>query len=244
MGQSSFAAIDRRALQDSSADMQVWSGPMGRPKALGRPVAADGEETRKRILAAAVQQLGEHGYGKTTLASIAAGAGLTSGAVYHYFDSKKRLVAALASDVARQVDENFQAILVKYDTFAERCAALLNDSRRAAPGTDQLSAFVVSMLNDGPRYPELRSAYRKVSAVHDGFHLKIVREAIARSELRADIDERSITDLLSALTYGMGLLSSKVSMERHQAAGQRLTELIEGMRPPRPRPKRSAQSTT
>lgn len=218
---------------------------MGRPKALGRPVAANGEQTRTRILGAAVKQFGEHGYSKATLGSIAAGAGLTSGAVYHYFDSKKRLVATLATEVAKQMTHRFEVILSEHETFADRCAAIVDDSRRAKSGEADLSAFTVSMLNDGLRYPEVRTAFKKVNAVHESFHSKIVRDAIARDELPAGVDERSIVDLVAALTYGMGLLSSSVSAERHRAAACRLAELLDGTLhdPPERKPGRSRRQS-
>jgi AcrR family transcriptional regulator len=57
------------------------------------------ERNRAALLAAAAELLEEHGYGGTSLAAIAARAGLTTGAVYSIFGSKAELfIEALLPD--------------------------------------------------------------------------------------------------------------------------------------------------
>ena len=68
------------------------------------PRAATGvqlAETRRRILDVARQSFAELGYGGTTNRHIATKAGITTGALYHYFDSKLDLYLA----VQQYVDE-------------------------------------------------------------------------------------------------------------------------------------------
>lgn len=59
---------------------------------------ADGERTRRRILATALVLFREQGFLKTTMRQIAAETGLSLGAAYHHFDSKHALVAAYYED--------------------------------------------------------------------------------------------------------------------------------------------------
>ena len=55
---------------------------------LGRPVGANGEQTRRRIIAAAMRCVAEVGYSQASIREIARAADMTSGSLYHYFPNK------------------------------------------------------------------------------------------------------------------------------------------------------------
>jgi AcrR family transcriptional regulator len=61
------------------------------PRRRGRP--RGGTDSRERILAAAVDDFGEHGYDGAKIRSIAARAGVDSALVHHYFGTKADLFA-------------------------------------------------------------------------------------------------------------------------------------------------------
>ena len=71
------------------------------------PVAtAKAEETRERILDAALKLFRERGFDETTMRDIAAAAGVATGAAYYYFRSKEELVMAFyvrTADEARDI---------------------------------------------------------------------------------------------------------------------------------------------
>lgn len=67
-----------------------------------RRTKEDAEQTRKAILASAMDIFYEKGYSKTTFDEIAKRINLTKGAVYWYFRNKPDIVAALINDFAAQ----------------------------------------------------------------------------------------------------------------------------------------------
>lgn len=67
-----------------------------------RRTKEDAEQTRKAILASAMDMFYEKGYSKTTFDEIAKRINLTKGAVYWYFRNKPDIVAALINDFAAQ----------------------------------------------------------------------------------------------------------------------------------------------
>ncbi len=69
------------------------------PSQLGRPVGADGEQTRARIIAAAMRCVAERGYSHTTIREIARAADMTSGSLYHYFPNKSELLTATVEEI-------------------------------------------------------------------------------------------------------------------------------------------------
>jgi AcrR family transcriptional regulator len=95
---------------------------------MGRPVNADGEQTRLRIMTAAMDHIAEVGYAKATMKSIAEQAGLTSAAIYHYFPSKVELVTATLNV---RIDEVMARLAHAVDfpgTLREHFVALLDEA--------------------------------------------------------------------------------------------------------------------
>ena len=65
--------------------------------------------TRKRILATATHLFARLGYHKTTIQDIAYHIGMTTGAVFHYYDSKSEIL----DDVVKELDQSFNRY-IKY----------------------------------------------------------------------------------------------------------------------------------
>ncbi|MBU1070102.1 TetR/AcrR family transcriptional regulator [Myxococcota bacterium] len=70
------------------------------------------EERRGRILDVALEEFARHGYQKASLNHIIAGAGLSKGAVYYYFDNKADLFITV---VSRLMDRFPQIVQKKFD---------------------------------------------------------------------------------------------------------------------------------
>ena len=61
---------------------------------MARPVNADADATRQRMLGAAVQLFAERGLGSTSVRDVAGAAGVSLAMVHHYFGSKDELYGA------------------------------------------------------------------------------------------------------------------------------------------------------
>jgi AcrR family transcriptional regulator len=61
---------------------------------MGRRAGVTSDETRERLLAAAMKVISERGYDGTRVAEVAREAGVTTGAIYNHFDSKADLLTA------------------------------------------------------------------------------------------------------------------------------------------------------
>jgi AcrR family transcriptional regulator len=73
-----------------------------RPRASPRGYAC-GKRTRARIISAALQVFGEHGYDRASTRQIAARAGVNAPAIHYYFGSKQELYAACTRHVIGRV---------------------------------------------------------------------------------------------------------------------------------------------
>lgn len=104
------------------------------------------ESMRLALMAAARQLFVEKGYAETATPDIASAAGVTRGALYHHFEDKKALFAAIVADEARQVGAEIEASAAGLSNARD---ALLTGARgyfdaMAVPGRTRL------LLLDGP----------------------------------------------------------------------------------------------
>jgi AcrR family transcriptional regulator len=79
---------------------------MPRPK--GRP-----SDTRTRILAAAADEFGAHGFAATTIDRIAARARVNKAMIYYHFPDKRALYACILRDVFTPITERLHAVMAQ-----------------------------------------------------------------------------------------------------------------------------------
>src|SRR5215210_3102608 len=84
-------------------DEKVALSAAGEGKA---PRTARGERTLRKILDAAREEFGEHGFSDTSIVGITQRAGVALGTFYTYFDSKESVFQALVRDMSAQVRDH------------------------------------------------------------------------------------------------------------------------------------------
>lgn len=82
------------------------------------------EATRTALLNSAMKLFAQNGYTNTTTRSIAKGAGISTGLMYHYFDSKESLLRAVFENCMEILSEGFAATYER-SIAEERLANLL-----------------------------------------------------------------------------------------------------------------------
>jgi AcrR family transcriptional regulator len=87
------------------------------------------EETRGRILDAAVHVLASKGYAGLRTADVAATAGVSRGALTHHFPSRDELLLAVVEEVFRRAGEAGRARADTVHSVDEAIAGLLSDSQ-------------------------------------------------------------------------------------------------------------------
>jgi AcrR family transcriptional regulator len=85
-----------------------------------KTVTAKGEETRNRIYDAALTLFRERGFDDTTMRDVAAAAGMSLGAAYHYFPSKDAIVLAYYDHVSRDHSKRVVADAAAETKLAKR----------------------------------------------------------------------------------------------------------------------------
>ena len=112
------------------------------------------EETRSRILEAALSVFQERGFAQATMREIAAEAGVAVGAAYYYFDSKDALVMAFYERAQEEMHRESEAALDGAKTLEARLRAIISTKfRYFAPNRRLLGALSAHTDPDHPLSP-------------------------------------------------------------------------------------------
>lgn len=162
-----------------------------------RPVRTKAEQraaTTRALLDAGRSLFAERGYAQVSLADIVSMAGVTKGALYHYFGSKLELFRAVVAEVHGEVAERVAAAAPDADPWTQLlagCRAFLTAS--TASGVQQV------MLVDAPAVLGW-SEWRRLDAESSARHLE---DVLARLIEDGVVAERRLGPLVSLLSGAM-----------------------------------------
>jgi AcrR family transcriptional regulator len=207
------------------------SGPVAAPpdmkKPVGRPPATDSAETRRRILAGARTCFGRYGYDKTTNKDIASAAGITAGAIYHYFPSKQSLFVALWREVQAMVFEAFDRALAGKETLSDKIKAVMDVAAEMHADDRSLAAFTAVSPIEIQRHEELRRDLGDDALAIYRYFEDLVAESAA--DLAGGVAVESVVNLLVAVTTGFAQFGATSRATRsHGAAIDSFKLLVDG----------------
>jgi AcrR family transcriptional regulator len=119
---------------------------------LTETITRKGEQTRERILDAALELFRERGFGDTTMRAIAEAAGVAVGNAYYYFRAKEYLVQAFYERTHEEHLEASREILEEERDFEKRLLGVLRKKIDTAMPYHRLSGVLFSAAAD-PRNP-------------------------------------------------------------------------------------------
>jgi TetR/AcrR family transcriptional repressor of bet genes len=124
---------------------------------MGRP--SNRTERRAQIVAAFAQVLADHGYAGSTVAAVAARAGVAPGLVHHHFESKQELLAALLQELVAR----FRARVRSYEGEQDRLLAYVDGALKLDERADVTAARCwVGLFSEALRDPQLFQHVRRL----------------------------------------------------------------------------------
>ena len=176
------------------------------------------EERREQLIRATIRSIARHGLPDTTMATVAAEAGLSQGIINLHFQSKERLLLETLRFVADEYRECWERALARdHANAAERLAALVKvDFDPVLCKRDKLAVWFAF-------WGEIKSrpTYRKLCAERDREYHEQLRRLCAEiaKEGRYDVDPDDVAFGLSAMGEGLwlDLLLSSRKINRDKA---------------------------
>jgi AcrR family transcriptional regulator len=187
---------------------------------LGRPPGSSGEDTRHRIIAAAMQCVAERGYARATIREIARTADITSGSLYHYFRNKAEIVRATYLEVSGATMPQLAAAAEQAEGVVDKLVAVIDqgsqimqeypyaipfDRAVRAPGVDDAALPKIS-----------ESIFAALGRIVEG----VIQQAHRDGELNATVTASGATNAVFAVLRGLydsGLTSQNEFRETVQA---------------------------
>jgi AcrR family transcriptional regulator len=167
---------------------------------LSIPRSARAERTRQRLLDAAGTCFAETGFAKTTVEEVARTAGVSKGLVYHHFRSKDDVLRAVLDRALEQWEElTGSAVINGQPDFVPALRRMAHSTLRWA----RRNPMVLAIVRLDPLVL-LAVGIDPVRATMSAFQGRLergLRDAIAKGEIRGDIDIARVAELLRILHH-------------------------------------------
>lgn len=191
---------------------------------LGRPVGADGERTRARIISAAMRSVAEVGAAQATIREIARAADMTSGSLYHYFSNKSELLNATVAEMEQIALPRLRVAAAQADGVVDRLAAVLDEFHRLTREFPHLAAFDRAIRAESDaRAHGGRPPYPGLKALRD-----IIAEIIGDGPPPNGGNPGAAVDAIYALTRGLTERAATLGPDAYAATLDSAKELIRG----------------
>jgi AcrR family transcriptional regulator len=166
--------------------------------AMPRVVPRYKEQARRRIVEAALSVFAEKGYHETTIEDVADRLGVSEGAIYLYFKSKRQLFKAIGESGEQRIRQIIPSSVDAEDPVKVFFDSVVNMYEQYEP----ISGLIFELLAEASRDVSLKKIFRddfdEDCVTLENF-LKALRK---RSLIGADADVHSISMGLLALFYG------------------------------------------
>lgn len=188
------------------------------------------EETRPRILDAAVECFASQGYDATGVADICRRAGVTKGAFYHHFVSKQALFLELLGRWLAGLDAQLAAARSQATTVPEALDRMVEKAEQAlVVATGQIPLFL-EFWSKASHDPEVWQATIAPYRRYHTYLTDLIKVGIAEGSLQP-VDPAAAAHLLLSLAVGLvlqGLLDPQ-GADWGQVARKSLDILLEGL---------------
>ena len=149
-------------------------------------VTPKAEETRERILDAALRLFRDKGFDETTMRDVAAEAGVATGGAYYYFRSKEELVMALYARTSDDARTLMPAALAQSRDLKKRLRAVVDTKFEQFKDHRRLLGALVRIGMD-PKHP--LSPFAKETEPMRLESIGYFRDALAGTKVPKDLEE-------------------------------------------------------
>ena len=201
------------------------TGITANSRSVGRPSNVDSEDTRQRVMAAALACFAECGYRETTHKQVAARAGVTEGTIFHHFRTKENLFIKCHDKVISEILETFRCAIRGKTTLKGAFAAYAKAALKLTSSHRNWPRALAGLNIEVARNPGLRIA------LHEDGWAELFEQMAQIGINSGEIEASKKSVLRAALTsanLGLGQFASVASAKQHRDALKGFTALFSG----------------
>ncbi|HET8945256.1 MAG TPA: helix-turn-helix domain-containing protein [Dehalococcoidia bacterium] len=172
---------------------------------MARVTDAHIEARKSQILDAAWTCFARTGYHRTTMQDIASEAGISAGAIYHYFEGKEAVLAAI-NQRSQEVGRNLVASAAAGDGDPIRSIAVIGAAMMRFfhdPEFETIARINMEIWPEILRNDRVRSAVGQEIRFWRETVTGIITEAQDRGDLRADVNAQALAQIMMCAWEGM-----------------------------------------
>jgi AcrR family transcriptional regulator len=172
---------------------------------MARRTKAEAEQTRLRILKAALSLFAEKGYDRTTFEKVAQRIRLSKGAVYWHFKNKPELLSALVEQMSARYTGYLKKTLPLADSLEGLKMHMVDRAKFIVGTPDNRKFFQMMLMLDwpAPKFATLKQRLRYLETGPFFIIEKVLREVKSSGGLRPDVDVLEVRDVLGAMWIGL-----------------------------------------
>lgn len=189
-----------------------------------------GEETRSRILDAALDSFARYGYDATSVSQICRRADVTKGGFYHHFPSKQALFLELLERWLEGVDSQLEALRSGAESVPQELLQMTAMVRQVFQDAGGKLPIFLEFLTKAGQSPVVWQATVAPFHKYQTFFARMLEEGVAEGSLRP-VDSGVATKVLLAFAIGLlvqGLLDPH-GADWGQVAQEGIHMLLEGL---------------
>ncbi|HSL43228.1 MAG TPA: TetR/AcrR family transcriptional regulator [Anaerolineales bacterium] len=162
------------------------------------------EETRSRILEAAVKLFSKRGYSKASVDNICTEAGISKGAFYHHFESKQALFLALLDGWLQTIDNAIDASKNKTapETFMQMTGAFPYFFETAGEGLPMFFEFWLQASRDKKLWEASIAPYRR----YHRYFTSLIKKGVQEGSF-VEVDPELASRMIVSTAMGLFLQS-------------------------------------
>ncbi|WP_197022403.1 TetR/AcrR family transcriptional regulator [Saccharomonospora piscinae] len=165
-------------------------------------VPDDRRGVQRRLLSAATRLFAEHGFDRTSVSRIVEAAGVTKGAMYHYFRSKDDLLHEIYARVLREQTRRLDELAASEEPVAARLRAIAADVVVSTiANLDDTAIFFQSMHRLDPATRQAVRTQRR--RYHERFR-SLIEQGQRGGEFRSDKPAEIIVDFFFGAVHHLG----------------------------------------
>lgn len=173
--------------------------PMGKPSLRNTPTSRDlqAQQTKERLLTAAVSLVKEHGYQKVSVQQICRQASVAKGTFYLYFNSKSEIIFEILSELNKQMfsKKAWQSDLSPKDKLLDYVCYYLNFVTHQ--GVDLSREILRIILGEGPDPAQVGSLS------HEQRIAEILTQGLSQSFWALSLSVEDTTDIIQSMLFGL-----------------------------------------
>ncbi len=156
--------------------------------------------TREAIIKAAIELFSKQSYSKASIEEIASRAGVSKGAIFHYFNSKIDLAEAVMRNILSTIEQKVDEIMLSSSDDREKIRKLVDLTiEYAQMNKDKLSSLefiseICKELSKNNKYGFIEEFYKKIRTKISNI---LKKAGVLRDELRATLFMITLNGLIN-----------------------------------------------